>query len=407
MPRSLRGAAVAALVAVAAVPALVQPARAADTARSMQWHLGALGAERANAVSTGEGVVVAVIDSGVDLTHPELRGQVLPGVDYLGGEQRGRTDTDGHGTEVAALIAGSGAPGGTGATGLAPGARILPVRFLGGGAVAQERDLPRAIRWAADHGADVINLSVSTGGGSAAEAAAVEYALSKDVVVVAGAGNTSRGDYAVTTPASRPGVVAVSATDRRGRFSSVSATGPEVALAAPGVRVVTATRGTDYTYATGTSASAALVSATAALIRAEYPELDAPSVIERMIRTARDEGAPGRDDKYGFGVVDPVKALTADVAPVTENPLLDPREGAAQPAAPSAAATTAPPASEGAATSSPGPAAVLPAAGDAGGGGTSPLLWLGVGLAGLLLGAGALAALLRRSTAGSSPLSSG
>ncbi|MFD7659125.1 S8 family serine peptidase [Actinosynnema sp. NPDC059797] len=247
-----------------------------------------LGLERAWAHTDGAGVTVAVLDTGVDPDHADLAGAVLPGAEFpdLGS---GARDASGHGTDVAALIAGR--------SGVAPGARVLPVKVTGGGADANE-----ALRWAVDHGARVVNLSLGGGTGSFDEG--LRYAAEHDVVVVAAAGNAGTDD-GVTALARGEHVVAVSAVDREGRFrEDVSVSGPEVALAAPGVDVPTS-RGER----SGTSYAAALVSGAVALVRAEYPDLDAVEVVELLTSTARDAGPEGRDPRYGFGVVDPARAL--------------------------------------------------------------------------------------------------
>ncbi|MGH3729326.1 MAG: S8 family serine peptidase, partial [Micromonosporaceae bacterium] len=267
---------------------------------------------------------VGVVDTGVDAKHPDLTGNVANGADFAppAKEGDGKLDVDGHGTAMASLIAGHGHGQGRrdGVLGLAPEATILPVRHH----VADLRgqgDTSAAIIWAVDHGADVINLAFN---GIGVEDA-LSYALSRDVVVVASVGNTTQGATKVGGAASHPGVIAVSGVGKDGRFSDVSVKGPEVTVAAPAVDIMAAGAGDRGRYAagTGTSDSTALVSAAAALIRAKYPKLDAPNVIQRLIATADDKGPKGHDDKYGFGVIDPLKALTAKVPEVGSNPLLE------------------------------------------------------------------------------------
>jgi subtilisin family serine protease len=272
---------------------------------------------------------VAVVDGGVDSTHPELAGQVLPGAGFGSDAARdgGRDDDEGgHGTAMAGIIAARDDGAGDVVVGVAPAAKILPMST---GAEADTVEVARAVRWAVDHGADVVNLSLgSPGPAFRMEAQAIEYALERDVVVVASAGNAAPGDLEINSPANIPGVVAVTGSTQRAGFWSGSVTGPEAAIAAPapGIRSPVPTRvsadGLDT--GAGTSNSAAVVSGVAALLRARFPDLDAANVVNRLIRTAVDAGPPGRDDHFGFGVVDPVAALTADVAPVTANPLLAP-----------------------------------------------------------------------------------
>ncbi|MFC4063960.1 S8 family serine peptidase [Actinoplanes subglobosus] len=270
-------------------------------------------------LSTGAGVTVGVLDTGVNAGHPNLAGAVLPGRAFpdLG---QGVQDAWGHGTTVAMLIAGRGVDGAT--KGVAPGAAILPVTTSGTSDAVSE-----ALHWLVDQGAGVINLSVGRARPSARSAAvldeALAYAARHDVVVVAAAGNSGT-DTGVTTPADRPGVVAVSAVDRTGRFRpDVSVSGPEVALAAPGVAIVTAgeagVAGNDLS-PDGTSYSAALVSGVIALARAAHPDESAAETVQRVLTTARPAGAEGRDPEYGYGVVDPPAALAAPPAVKADAP---------------------------------------------------------------------------------------
>jgi len=302
------------------------PARA-DEIRDAQWHLSFLRVAEIHEITRGEGVTVAVIDTGVDASHPDLAGNVLPGLDFVTGGD-GRADSDGHGTAMASLIAGHGHGDGNtdGVLGLAPEANILPVRVQPGDASeadeweAEGGEIAEGIRWAVNQGARVINISLSTRRSIELQEA-LEYALERNVVVITAAGNTTLGDQEVDGLGTFPGALVVSGTDRQGFFSPVSVRGDQVALAAPAEEIMAAGAGHDYSTGTGTSNATALVSAAAALVISEYPELDAANVINRLIQTADDRGPSGRDMEYGFGVVDPLAALTEDVEPVDENPL--------------------------------------------------------------------------------------
>ncbi|MBQ1053471.1 type VII secretion-associated serine protease mycosin [Micromonospora sp. C32] len=313
----------AGLLSVLLVGAAAQPAVAAPQ-RAEQWYLDELRIDQVRKLSTGRGVIVGVVDSGVDATHPDIRGRVLPGGRSYGATGDGRADEDGHGTHMAGIIAATNAAA-DGVDGIAPSARILPIKIKKGKGRASSQAVSQGIRMAVDGGATVVNVSV--GGAAAAspgEKEAITYALSKDVVVVVSAGNIAKGEKAITSPANIPGVIAVTGTTRGGIFWSGSVQGPEAAVSAPGDGIFNIGPNHGYGWGDGTSDSAAIVSGVVALIRSKYPDLDAANVINRIIRTARDAGPAGRDPQYGFGRIDPVAALTADVPAVSENPLLGP-----------------------------------------------------------------------------------
>ncbi|MEV4415191.1 type VII secretion-associated serine protease mycosin [Catellatospora sp. NPDC049609] len=293
--------------------------------RDRQWQLAALRASRAWDLATGDGVVVAVIDSGVAGDHPDLDGRVLSGLDLVDRTGNGSNDQVGHGTTVAALIAGQG-DGQHGVAGLAPRAKILPVRVLDAeNRYDDARVVAEAVRWAVDHDAKVINLSLGGAASSEALAEAIDYAFARDVVVVACVGNAvTGGSTEIWYPAREPGVLAVTAIapGTRRQLWQGSLKGEQAVLAAPGTDLIGARPGPElYWRVQGTSFAAPLVSATAALVRSRYPGMSAADVVQRLITTAQDLGPAGRDDEYGFGLVDPVAALTAEVAPVRANSL--------------------------------------------------------------------------------------
>ncbi|MFF4343360.1 S8 family serine peptidase [Kitasatospora sp. NPDC001540] len=323
------------------------PTASADQVRDAQWTNAYFGLDRVWSVSKGDGVIVAVIDTGVDASHPDLTGSVLPGYDPSGAGQDKRP-SDPHGTNMAGLIVGHGHGNGAGVLGLAPGAKVLPLyreTAAGGDAI------PEDIKWAVDHGAKVINLSQAGVGepkGNSALTEAVAYAVQHDVLIVAGAGNDGRGK--VASPANEPGVLAVGATDRTGAIWPKSNYGPQMMLTAPGVGVVSAgsCKGNQYCIGDGTSDSTAFTSATAALVRAKYPNLTAGQVANRLIRTAKTpatlQGSQLPDPHYGYGILSPYDALTADIPPgPAQGPLgatADTPANAAPPTPP--AATTRP-----------------------------------------------------------------
>lgn len=301
------------------------PASYADEIRYRQWHLDFLDITKAHQITRGEGITVAVLDSGVDYRHPDLKGALIPGHNYSEGRRDGWEDATGHGTAMAALIGARGHGDNRGVLGIAPAATILPVRVTGSGGFSSPRALEQGIEWAADHGADITSISL-TDVENPMVRQAVEYALSKGTVIIAGAGNTANGDREVMWPARYPGVIAVSGTNQEGSFTESSVHGPEVALSAPADSIVTAgsDRGDRYSVRNGTSNATAIVAGVAALVKARHPGLDAANLINRLIMTADDRGPAGRDPRYGFGIVNPVAALTVDVPRVRSNPLTGP-----------------------------------------------------------------------------------
>ncbi|MER5963028.1 type VII secretion-associated serine protease mycosin [Streptomyces sp. NPDC002057] len=325
MTRLRTPAAVLLAAAFTALPATTTPAHA-DTIRARQWGLEALHTAEAWRTTKGEGVTVAVLDTGVDARHPDLEGSVLPGRDLVGfGASRGDRAWARHGTAMAGIIAGHGhgPEGGDGVLGIAPDAEILPVRVILESA-DKSRDkarktrgtaLAEGIRWAADHGADVINLSLGDDSKSAhpdaGEDAAVQYALAKGVSVVASAGNGGeKGDH-ISYPAAYPGVIAVTAVDRYGTHASFSTSRWYATVSAPGVDIAIADPDRRYYEGWGTSAAAAFASGAVALVRAAHPDLTPAQVKRLLIDTARSRPKGGRSDAKGYGTVDPAAAIEA------------------------------------------------------------------------------------------------
>ncbi|MFF4322046.1 type VII secretion-associated serine protease mycosin [Streptomyces sp. NPDC001568] len=371
------------LTGVAANPALAQ------TIREQQWHLDAMKAGDIWKVSTGRGVTVAVIDSGVARV-PELEGQVLPGRD-LATSQAGdeRTDYDNHGTSMAAIIAGSGKhPSGDGAIGLAPGVKILPIR------VPIESDptnasWTQAIRYAADSTAKIINISMGTDTEDPARLDAVKYALSRGKLIFAAAGNEAETMNGPRYPAATPGVVGVGAVDAEGAATAESQHGPQIDISAPGVDIVSACGSrTAVCKSHGTSDASALASASAALVWAAHPGWTNNQVLRVLLNTA---GKPvdgvERNDYVGYGVVRPRIAVPTpgDPGPADVYPLPD---------LASAEVKSATPAATGAGRAAPA-AAPAPRPDDDGGGGPP---WLALGLGACLLIGGAVAAVVVRRT---------
>jgi subtilisin family serine protease len=290
------------------VTLVAAPAHAADPVRDGQWHLGFLHVGEAQQLSQGDGVTVAVVDTGVDASHPDLAGSVLPGFS-VGPFGDPHVDIVGHGTDMAGLIAAHGR-----ALGIAPKAKILPIKRVDVGS-----GFDGGIKIAVDHGATVLCLAYGQEDSPAARLE-VQYALSHDVVVVAAVGNTNSSGGAY--PAAYPGVVGAAGVDRNGDHATVSIVTASAVLAAPAVDVYSLDSlhdptSTGYRIGTGTSDATAIIAGAAALVRAKFPRLSAVEVIHRLTATADDKGPPGRDDQYGYGIVNLVKALTADVPPLT------------------------------------------------------------------------------------------
>jgi subtilisin family serine protease len=269
-------------------------------------------------LTEGAGVTVAEVESGVQASVPDLRGVVLPGANLTRSGGTGDTDVqvgeDGHGTAMAVMIAGQGT--GTGTVGIAPKARILPV-IVGGSGPASASTAAAGIRYAASHGAQVIDLPFGIGKTSPTACdpvlqAAVAYALGHDVVLVASSGNAGPAE-----PASCAGVLAVGGIEPDGSLWPGSTREPYVAVAAPGDHMVYVGRDGRYTTTgAGTSFSAALTAAAAALIRSRYPDMPWYQVDQRLIDTATPAGRRVPDTGYGYGIVNLARAVNASAYPV-------------------------------------------------------------------------------------------
>ncbi len=284
-----------------------------DRIRTDQWHLDFLDTEEAHRISRGAGIVVAVPDTGV-YPHPDLKENLLNGFDLLAGGESGHQDITGHGTGMAGLIAAHGREDGTGALGIAPEAKILPIKAFDTDNEGDTDRLAESIEKAISAGADVISISAGGGGVTPRLLRAIDAAHAANIVIVASAGNRPQ-DEQVIWPAASTQVISVGGVDRHGIHANVSVTGPQVDIAAPAVKIYSTSFGSLYSEGTGTSSAAAIVAGAAALVRAKYPYLPADEVAHRLTATAIDKGPPGRDDQYGYGVIDLVAALTADVPP--------------------------------------------------------------------------------------------
>ncbi|MYR96753.1 MULTISPECIES: type VII secretion-associated serine protease mycosin [unclassified Streptomyces] len=284
--------------------------------------------------STGKGVRVAVIDTGVDVKNPQLTPAVdvkagknfLPeklktedGREIERGKENGTTDTVGHGTKVAGIIAAREAKG-TGFTGLAPDATIIPIQQNDAHGNGTADTLIQAILYATDTAkADIINISQDTA--DAVEPTprlkqAIDHALAENIVVVASAGNDGvGGNVKRTYPASYEGVLAVASSDRNNERAYFSQAGPFVGIAAPGVDMISTVPGGGHCADNGTSFSAPYVAGVAALVKAKHPDWTQRQIVAQLQQTA-ERSVAGHDRHVGWGVVDPVRALTEDDKPI-------------------------------------------------------------------------------------------
>ena len=352
---------VAPLVGLALTTLLATPA-AADSWRDEQYWLEDYGFTQAWDTSMGEGVTIGVIDTGIDGTHQDLRGQVVGGYDASGtGEADGTTPMGpdpNHGTMVASLIAGHGHGdppeleeaeddddseddtaeavepepidefGTDGIIGTAPKAELLSVSVLLDDSAADvpsvDDQIADGVHWLVNQGADVINISLASSAQDWPESwdEAFLHAEQNDVVVVVAAGNRASGSDIVGAPATIPGVLTVAGLDEDGSASwDASTQGITIGVAAPADPLIGALPDDGYTHWSGTSGAAPLVAGLAALIRAEHPSMPAHQVINQILETTRDGGEEGQDHLYGRGIIDAQAALTQDVSAVSANPM--------------------------------------------------------------------------------------
>ncbi|MFF2773761.1 S8 family serine peptidase [Streptomyces sp. NPDC058052] len=358
--RALLGTTATVVLATALVG--VAPTAVAADARSQQWYLDAMGAEDIWKKSTGAGITVAVIDSGVDPDTPSLKGKVLKGWDAAEAKGDETDDYDGHGTTIAEIIVGSGAQGSL--RGLAPGAKVIPYRVsnteLQNEQAVNAFDMSEAIKAAADSDAQVINVSFGSEYYSEEILQSVQYAHKKGKLIFAASGNDALKDNKKRYPASYPEVVAVAATTQDGVVADYSQYGDYIDLAAPGSRIpgYCDKSLTKYCVSDGTSFSAALASASAALIWSAHPDWTGSQVLRVMFESAGrgDDWKPGTvSTKAGHGVVRPNAHINRgvgkpgdpNISPLTNEPTGGAAAGGATPStAPSATASASAPAGE-------------------------------------------------------------
>jgi thermitase len=289
-----------------------------DSYWSSQWGMTKIEAPTAWDITTGNSsVTIAILDTGVDLFHPDLSGKLVSGYDFVNDDSNPQDD-HGHGTHVAGIAA-ARTNNGTGVAGLSWGAKIMPVKVMDDYGRGEYEDVASGIIYAANNGADIINLSL---GGSAASSVlkeAVEYAHNLGCVVVAATGNDNSS---VNYPARYPEVLAVAATDSDDQRASFSNYGPQVDVAAPGVSIRSTYwwGGSTYGWLSGTSQASPHVAGLAALIWSVNPDLSHTQVESIIKQTADDLGAAGRDNDYGFGRINARRALEATAPSLVISP---------------------------------------------------------------------------------------
>jgi type VII secretion-associated serine protease mycosin len=277
-----------------------------------QYYWSKIEANAALDISQGNGVVVAVLDSGVDLLHPDLAGQLVTGTNIVSPGEDPQDDT-GHGTMIAGIIAAK-TNNDVGVAGLAPQAKIMPVKIFDATGNTTDTNIINGITWAVNNGADVINMSFgSLDHINSAVRDTIEWAFDQGVILVAGAGNqnTFNNEY----PAAYPQVISVGATDENDNRAAFSNYGSTISVVAPGVNIYSTTwmfnaiPQNTYTLDSGTSFSCPEVAAAAALLKSRYPDITPGQAKYVIEKTARDVGDPGRDDQFGWGVLDMAASL--------------------------------------------------------------------------------------------------
>jgi hypothetical protein len=309
-----------------AAPALAAP-------RNQQWYLDQIHVPEAHQITRGDGVTVGMITVGLPPSHSDLADRVLPTMRLASGlrDSVEKAPADYPMADAPAIgeIGLMVAHGGSGLLGVAPGAKVRPIICQG-----LAEDVNKCMRWLVDSGVKVINFSHAASAKLDSSFDGIRYALSKDVVVVAAL------EDAVRMPsAQRAGVVLVGGVGRNGKLQSTVQADTRVTVRAPGTRLGTGDEGTvvgldpeskdgsgygNLLTLSGDEIAAAITTGVVTLVRAKYPNLNGPSVVNRLLKTATDLGDPGKDSTYGYGVVDAKAAVTADVPAVSANPLGDP-----------------------------------------------------------------------------------
>jgi subtilisin family serine protease len=275
-------------------------------AQIITWNIEQVGATSSWEISTGDSVSVGVIDTGIDLSHPDLKVNIKGGYNAIY-PWKSPNDDNGHGTHVAGIIAALN--NSIGVVGVGPKIDLYAIKVLNASGSGYLSDVIEGLDWAVKNGMQVVNMSLGTDQDVKSFHDAIKNAYNAGVTIVAAAGNSGG---AVTYPAAYSEVIAVSATDENNQIASWSSRGPEVDLAAPGVNIYSTYKGSTYKTLSGTSMAAPHVTGAAALIidKGKCGTCTPDKVRQRLQQTAIDLGDPGTDNLYGAGLVNVYKALT-------------------------------------------------------------------------------------------------
>lgn len=274
------------------------------------WGHANLNVPEAWKTSTGKGAVVAILDTGVDADHVDLKGQVIASRDFTGSSS-GPADRNAHGTHCAGIVAARNDEGGL--VGVAPDAKILNAKVLSDSGSGSDNGIANGIRWAVQQGADILSMSLGSSGESQSIKSAIQDAIAAGKIVIAAAGNSGPGQGTVGYPGGTQGVVCVGATDPNNAVARFSSRGPQLTIAAPGVQIDSTVPGNRYALMSGTSMATPYVAGVAALFVSHAKANGQPHTqadfVKALTATARDLGRPGRDTDYGFGLAQPVPLL--------------------------------------------------------------------------------------------------
>jgi thermitase len=274
-----------------------------------QWHLRRINGPAAWDVTVGDsGVVIAILDSGVDPSHPDLATKLVPGYNFYD-NNTDTSDVYGHGTQVAGAAAAI-SNNASGVASVAWGSSLMPIRVTSTAGSASVSAIAKGLTWAADHGARVMNISFNDVAGSTTIRSAAQYVVGKGGIVVAAAGNCSCFD----STAENPYIISVSATGYDNAIASFSSTGNYVDVAAPGVTIWTTTRGGGYASSGGTSIASPITAGALALMMSANPSLGPGELQSLLEGTATDLGDLGYDTSFGFGLINAADAVNAAIA---------------------------------------------------------------------------------------------